>query len=95
MNRSSRDSSTALLMIRLGVVLILTVALGFGLGFLLDTQVGTKPLLTLICSVLGMASGSWLGYRLVADEIEKITLAAELARQSRQTSISAAQRVEE
>jgi ATP synthase protein I len=52
----------------LGLNLVVATVIGFGLGFILDSQFHTHPYLTLIFFVLGIASGFWQ----IIKEIKKI-----------------------
>lgn len=83
---SSDSGRTPLLslMIRLGVILILCVALGTGLGLLIDSAAGTRPIFTLVLSLIGILFGSYFGMRLVTAAIAEVEREAALARARRE-----------
>jgi ATP synthase protein I len=48
-----------------GLALVLSVAIGFGLGFMLDAKFGTSPYLTLAFFTLGVAAGVFSMIKLI------------------------------
>lgn len=40
-----------------GIALVLTIAIGFGIGYLLDRRLGTEPWFTVVFTILGMIAG--------------------------------------
>jgi ATP synthase protein I len=62
---SSRESASALATgMRAASELFAGVLVGAGIGYGLDLQFGTKPLMLLIFMMFGMAAGFWNIYRL-------------------------------
>lgn len=83
------------LMLRLGAILIFSVAFGFGLGLLIDYSAGTRPIFTLVLSLIGISFGSFLGMRQVSAAIAEIEREAALARAQREAEQAQPPRAEE
>ena len=62
---ASRESASAMATgMRAASELFAGVVVGAGIGYVLDAQFGTKPLLLIIFLMCGMAAGFWNVYRL-------------------------------
>lgn len=57
------------LVTQLGVSMSLSIVSGLVAGIWIDNKLGTAPLATLICSLIGIAVGTFSVYRLVVSSI--------------------------
>ena len=53
---------------RIGTEMVVAVALGGGIGFLIDTWLDTKPWFLIVFLLLGNAAGLWNVFRVVSDK---------------------------
>jgi len=54
-----------------GTQLVVSIFIGFGVGYWLDTKLGTKPLLMLVFGILGVAAGFLNIYRTVKKNVDE------------------------
>jgi F0F1-type ATP synthase assembly protein I len=88
MKSDSRGTPVLGLMLRLGAILLMSVAFGFGLGLYIDSLAGTRPLFMLILSLVGISLGSLFGFRLVMAAVAEVEREAALARARREAERS-------
>jgi ATP synthase protein I len=65
--KASYDDSLAGVGYRMSIELVVGICLGLGLGWLIDTQLGTKPWFMLVFMFLGLAAGIFNVVRLSKD----------------------------
>ncbi|MDH5541784.1 MAG: AtpZ/AtpI family protein [Nitrospinota bacterium] len=58
------------LLAMVGTQLVVSIFIGFGIGYWLDTKLGTKPLLMLLFGILGVAAGFLNIYRTVKKSVD-------------------------
>jgi F0F1-type ATP synthase assembly protein I len=68
-----RGIAYAALFSEIGLSLLVTTLVGVGLGYWVDTQLGTVPVFVIIGFFIGAGSGTVLIYRLVTRFLETIT----------------------
>jgi len=56
---------------QLGLTMIFTILVGFGIGFFLDKHFLTSPIWTLVFLVFGIAGGFIGVYKMIMRELEK------------------------
>lgn len=49
----------------IGLLIVVSTLLGLGLGYWLDSKLGTKPWLAFVFTILGLASGMYESYRII------------------------------
>ena len=54
----------------LGLTMICTIFVGFGIGFFIDKKTGHEPLCTIIFLLLGVISGFWTVYKMIMKKIK-------------------------
>ena len=66
---ASLDSQTGKVMaFRIGTELVVAVAVGGGIGFLIDSWLDTKPWFLIVFLLLGNAAGLWNVFRVTNDQ---------------------------
>jgi len=68
-----RGIAYAALFSEIGLSLLVTTLVGVGIGYWVDTQLGTVPVFVIIGFFIGAGSGAVLIYRLVTRFLETIT----------------------
>lgn len=68
-----RGIAYAALFSEIGLSLLVTTLVGVGIGYWVDTQLGTVPVFVIIGFFIGAGSGTVLIYRLVTRFLETIT----------------------
>jgi len=68
-----RGIAYAALFSEIGLSLLVTTLVGVGIGYWVDTQLGTVPVFVIIGFFIGAGSGTMLIYRLVTRFLETIT----------------------
>jgi ATP synthase protein I len=68
-----RGFAYAALFSEIGLSLLVTTLVGVGLGYWVDTQLGSLPVFVLIGFLIGAGSGTVLIYRLVTRFLKTIT----------------------
>jgi ATP synthase protein I len=63
----------AVLFSEIGISLLVTTLVGVGIGYWVDTQLGTVPVFVLVGFFIGAGSGTVLIYRLVTRFLKTIT----------------------
>jgi ATP synthase protein I len=71
-NKGSYNDSLAGVGYRMSIELVVGICVGLGLGWLIDTQMGTKPWFMLILMFLGLVAGIFNVVRLSKDVQRRI-----------------------
>ena len=53
------------LLMRIGLIMITSILIGFGIGLYIDSMYPTKGAIPLICLILGIGSGFYFTYRAI------------------------------
>lgn len=67
----SRNFVEYTLLAMVGTQLVVSIFIGFAIGYWLDTKIGTKPLLMLVFGIFGIAAGFLNIYRTVKNRVEE------------------------
>ncbi len=57
---------------QIGLVIVIAILLGLGIGIWLDSQLGSRPLFTLVLSLVGSVAGSVAVYRMVMGTFRQV-----------------------
>ena len=58
------------LITELGLTMVCTIMVGFGIGYLIDKKSGHFPVWTITCLLLGIVSGFWSVYKIIMRHIQ-------------------------
>ncbi|MBU1863278.1 MAG: AtpZ/AtpI family protein [Candidatus Omnitrophica bacterium] len=58
------------LVTELGLTMVSTILVGFGIGFFIDKKAGHFPLWTIVGLLVGIISGFWSVYKLIMSKIK-------------------------
>ena len=68
--RSTEIFQCVNLVTQLGLIVIASILAGGFVGLLIDRSIGTKPVFTIICGVIGICGGFVSAYKLIAHTID-------------------------
>jgi len=53
----------------IGLLIVVSTLIGLGVGYWLDSKLGTKPWLAFVCTLLGLAAGMYESARIILNAI--------------------------
>lgn len=66
-----RNAGPIALVTQVGLTMVVCILIGLAIGLWADNNFGTKPCITLVLTLVGVAAGTYSVYRLVSEAIEE------------------------